>query len=69
MNLKSTAWNILKGKIEREIENLSKARLEKSETLFWSRPIIYPKKCYSILLNFDVWSLVQAASTVTKKNW
>jgi hypothetical protein len=49
MNLKSTAWNILKGKIEREIENLSKARLEKSETLFWSRPIIYPEK---MLLNF-----------------
>jgi hypothetical protein len=52
----SSSPPISKGKIEREIENLSKARLEKSETLFSSRPIIYPEKknVTQFLLNFDV---------------
>jgi hypothetical protein len=47
---------ISKGKIEREIENLSKARLEKSETLFFVETNYLPRKknVTQFLLNFDV---------------
>jgi hypothetical protein len=53
-----------KGKLNVNLKSQQNAP-GKSETHFRRDQLFTPKKSYSTLLNFDVWALVQAASTVT----